>query len=1173
MEMRRDGTLMVKGDPVQLQERLRQGGVERVLRREGGVLVGLDQVVKARQLLSKPLPTRDRSRAVLPTSAVVRQEVATSQGNFVAESHGGGYSDNNGRVQEPTQPDDGRGPTTGRSSASTADSVRGAGDAVPPRTATLVGLGIAKRIERTGSQSLVGQQVDSPARLAELAQVYRDPRFETFRVFFMKDGQVVHATGVSARLPGETPMVPAGMTHPEYYQEFRDNMQRTGADGYYVLHNHPSGNPTPSGPDLELTKTLAAHVPGLLAHVIINSNKYAVIDAANQGSAPADMVRYQDFGEDRLLKASKPMAVLGERIAGSDDLAIVGKSMQRPGWITLIGTGADGKVRAISEAPASILTRNYPYLAATVRRFMRQSGSGSVFAVGDAGDMGSKPVRDALAAGILRDALPNAGRTLHQQGVHTGGTGFSLTRGRRVAEGGPAPTSSSAADMETQRDGTLMVRGDPVQLQERLRQGGVERVLRREGGVLVGLDQVRKARQLLQQPPPRAQASAGATLPSQSSPPGQQFSRSAPPSPDRPSRVKGLPSKPATVQSVKAAVAKLTNSMGLLAEGRGRVVVATSADIQAHWEPLVGKVDMGSPDSGLAQGFYDPNTDTIFLIADHIEAGQEMAVAAHELAHKHGKAVLGEARWRQLHEVIGSWANKPEGNLERRVYDEAMARVQASRPGNADAATYSSEELFPYAVQVAMELDVQPTALMPNNSVQGWLARVRAALRSVFEKLTGQPGLFDSQDLVNLAWGITQRENPEHARELDAIWTEVPGDVQAVIDSARQPGHAPQKAMLGEVSEWLAYEAATQAGINIAGFTHVLDGSAARHILNRHTNPAIEKSRGQIALTDADILAASQVISDPDLVVLGTKTQGHKDQIVYLKRLDDGAILYLEEVRTGRREMAAMSMRKYPAAKDFSDILATLPSNARSGGGNTGQIVLVPPQTGKRAGPRSPMFSRQPRPDVPKITKGGAKPDDSVLVNGSPDIWTIPAEVETRTKGEFPSAPVRLKNGFHRGPNRGFGVAHIEAEHAADIQATGLSVPQYVQHILANATKIYDPGNGRLLVVNERFAGRHLAIIELRDDGDHYSVVTAFARRPEGKVVWSGRSSSAGLPGAKAPLATGKTESFDSTPAIGSSADPSAVRDDGEPQAETPKPSPSSRIAGQTASSLPEDQT
>ncbi|MBB6564349.1 hypothetical protein HNP48_007076, partial [Acidovorax soli] len=200
--------------------------------------------------------------------------------------------------------------------------------------------------------------------------------------------------------------------------------------------------------------------------------------------------------------------------------------------------------------------------------------------------------------------------------------------------------------------------------------------------------------------------------------------------------------------------------------------VATSADIQAHWEPLIGDVDMGSPDSGLPQGFYNPRSKTVFIIAGHIEAGQEMAVAAHELVHKHGKAVLGEARWRQLHEVIGSWANRPEGSLERQVYDEAAARVQASRPDNADAAAYSSEELFPYAVQVAMELGVQPTALMPNNSVQGWLARVRASLKDVLGKLTGNPQAFDGQDLVDLAFAVAQREGAERAQDTNSRFHE-----------------------------------------------------------------------------------------------------------------------------------------------------------------------------------------------------------------------------------------------------------------------------------------------------------------------------------------------------------------------------------------------------------------
>ncbi len=166
-------------------------------------------------------------------------------------------------------------------------------------------------------------------------------------------------------------------------------------------------------------------------------------------------------------------------------------------------------------------------------------------------------------------------------------------------------------------------------------------------------------------------------------------------------------------------------------------------------------------------------------------------MAAHELVHKHGKAVLGEAGWRQLHEVIGSWANRPEGSLERQVHDEAMALVQASRPAGANETSYSSEELFPYAVQVAMELGVQPTALMPNNSVQGWLARVRAAMRGAWDRLTNKPALFDSQDLVDLAFAVAQRENMAQASEFDEPSAPVapgPGitaqQMQRIVDKA-----------------------------------------------------------------------------------------------------------------------------------------------------------------------------------------------------------------------------------------------------------------------------------------------------------------------------------------------------------------------------------------------------
>lgn len=54
-----------------------------------------------------------------------------------------------------------------------------------------------------------------------------------------------------------------------------------GAPRIILVHNHPSGDPTPSKEDLELTKRIydAAIILGidLLDHIVIGNNKYESI--------------------------------------------------------------------------------------------------------------------------------------------------------------------------------------------------------------------------------------------------------------------------------------------------------------------------------------------------------------------------------------------------------------------------------------------------------------------------------------------------------------------------------------------------------------------------------------------------------------------------------------------------------------------------------------------------------------------------------------------------------------------------------------------------------------------------------------------------------------------------------------------------------------------------------
>ena len=190
-----------------------------------------------------------------------------------------------------------------------------------------------------------------------------------------------------------------------------------------------------------------------------------------------------------------------------------------------------------------------------------------------------------------------------------------------------------------------------------------------------------------------------------------------------------------------------------------------AAEIKSTWEPLTGQnVNIESEgDAGRAQAYFDPKTNTVFLIADHIRAGTEMAVAAHELMHKHGQSVLGKDGWDKLHSVISTWANADPESDERLIYNYAASKVRAV------GESLSSQELFPYAVEGALKAGYKPNAMARHCSVQKWLAGVIQSMKEVWGKITGKPDTFKVQDLVDLAFAIAQRENPANASiSLDA---------------------------------------------------------------------------------------------------------------------------------------------------------------------------------------------------------------------------------------------------------------------------------------------------------------------------------------------------------------------------------------------------------------------
>jgi hypothetical protein len=103
---------------------------------------------------------------------------------------------------------------------------------------------------------LVGRVINEPRDLVVLGQMLRNPAFEVARVVLVNaERKVVAVVSTSIGHPGQVNLPFTGKQAIELARLARS----TGAVAMYVLHNHPSGDPTPS--DADVRASLAALKP------------------------------------------------------------------------------------------------------------------------------------------------------------------------------------------------------------------------------------------------------------------------------------------------------------------------------------------------------------------------------------------------------------------------------------------------------------------------------------------------------------------------------------------------------------------------------------------------------------------------------------------------------------------------------------------------------------------------------------------------------------------------------------------------------------------------------------------------------------------------------------------------------------------------------------------------
>jgi len=211
---------------------------------------------------------------------------------------------------------------------------------------SLLGAAMYKNFKAGEPNQLVGQQVTSAADLAALAQVYRDPRFETFRYVYVDDnGTVLGETAVTSRLPA---VVSFGETSGSFGDVLRAGMQEYGATGYYMMHNHPSGNAQPSNADKNLTRFLVGTVPGFRGHTIVDLNEYGTISARGLARVIKDDTLN---GKDFRSTPEVPHGVVGREIRSSKETAEVVKALQLGDKAAVILLRPDNTVATAASMP------------------------------------------------------------------------------------------------------------------------------------------------------------------------------------------------------------------------------------------------------------------------------------------------------------------------------------------------------------------------------------------------------------------------------------------------------------------------------------------------------------------------------------------------------------------------------------------------------------------------------------------------------------------------------------------------------------------------------------------------------------------------------------------------------------------------------------------------------
>lgn len=237
-----------------------------------------------------------------------------------------------------------------------------------------------------GYINLSESKIQGTNDLVNMCNIFRDPRYETFRIFYMKDNKIVGQEAITSKIPNAVILFSNGkkseLNPIRSYEKMTNRIQRLEADGYYLIHNHASSSAKPSQEDMEITRNFAANVEGFLGHIVLgNSDKYSIIEEDSKGLIlmPKEKCINKD-AVTNIAKRLKEKSLYDIKISNRDELVALLKQMQNEKeYSTAILTDSKCNIRMILDIPNTMFNQNVENLNGFFKNIARNSGSTRIF--------------------------------------------------------------------------------------------------------------------------------------------------------------------------------------------------------------------------------------------------------------------------------------------------------------------------------------------------------------------------------------------------------------------------------------------------------------------------------------------------------------------------------------------------------------------------------------------------------------------------------------------------------------------------------------------------------------------------------------------------------------------------------------------------------------------------